>query len=76
MTPASYWWARFAAAALVRLCHYVAGGLSALEVLLYVDDHITLASDKAGIVTAGMLIFFLNALGVPWHWDKCRGDPG
>ena len=73
VTSASYWWARFAAAALVRLCHYVAGNQHPLDILLYVDDHIMLACDKAGITLCGTLIFFLSALGVPWRWDKGRG---
>jgi hypothetical protein len=73
VTSASYWWARFAAASLVRLCHYVAGNQHPLDIMLYVDDHIMLACDKLGIVLCGMLIFFLSALGVPWRWDKGRG---
>ena len=73
MTSASYWWARLAAALLVRLCHYVAGNRVPIDILLYVDDHIMLTSSKAGIVLSGMLIYFLVALGVPWRWDKCRG---
>jgi hypothetical protein len=73
VTSASYWWARFAAAALVRLCHYVAGNKHPLDILLYVDDHIMLAVDTGGIISCGTLIFFLSALGVPWRWDKGRG---
>ena len=73
MAPAAYWWGRFAVATLVRLLHYLAGSETGLEILLYVDDHITLACDKAGIVLSGALLYFLVALGVPWRWDKCRG---
>ena len=73
MTSASYWWARLAAALLVRLCYYVAGNRVPLDIMLYVDDHIMLATGKAGIVLSGMLIYFLVALGVPWRWDKGRG---
>ena len=73
VTSASYWWERFAAAALVRLCHYVAGNQHPLDILSYVDDHIMLAADKMGIILCGTLIFFLSALGVPWHWGKGRG---
>jgi hypothetical protein len=73
MTSASYWWARLAAALLVRLCYYVAGNRVPLDIMLYVDDHIMLATGKAGIVLSGMLIYFLVALGVPWRWDKSRG---
>ena len=73
MASAAYWWGRVAAATLVRLCHYLAGNQVPLEILLYVDDHIMLACDKAGIVLAGTLIYFLSSLGVPWRWDKSRG---
>ena len=34
LTSGGYWWARFAAAALVRLSHNVAGPQAALELLL------------------------------------------
>ena len=50
IASAGYWWARFAAATLVRLCHYLAGNRHLLDILLYVDDHIMLACDKMGIV--------------------------
>jgi hypothetical protein len=75
MSPAAYWWGRFAAAALVRLGHYVAGAKSALELLLYVDDFLMLPFDKEGIVLSGALIYMWTALGIPFRWDKCRGGP-
>ena len=56
MSPAAYWWGRFAAASMVRLGHYVAGAASGLELLLYVDDFIMFPFNKEGIVTAGSLI--------------------
>ena len=73
MGSAAYWWGRFSAATLVRLCHYLAGNVVPLEVMLYVEDHLMLVCDKAGIILAGVLIHFLTALGVPWRWDKGRG---
>jgi hypothetical protein len=73
MSPAAYYWARFAAAVVVRLGHYVAGKEVALELLLYVDDFLMLPYDKASIVLSGALIYLWVALGVPFRWDKCRG---
>jgi hypothetical protein len=73
MGSAAYYWGRFAAAVIVRLCCYLMGKAAGLDVLLYVDDLLILAGDKAGIIFAGVLIYFLMALGVPFRWDKCRG---
>ena len=73
MSPAAYYWARFAAAVIVRLGHYVAGKGSALELLLYVDDFLMLPYDRASIVLSGALVYLWVALGVPFRWDKCRG---
>ena len=73
MSPAAYWWGRFAAAALVRLGHYVAGAASEQEILLYVDDFLMIPFNKEGIVMAGVLIYMWTALGIPLRWDKCRG---
>ena len=38
MTPASYHWSRAAAGVIVRLTHYLLGGLLPLELLLFSDD--------------------------------------
>ncbi len=73
MTPAAYWWGRFAAAVIARLCHYLMGSSAGLEMLLYVDDLFLISGDKAGIVLSGLLVYFLMVLGVPFRWDKCRG---
>ena len=73
MSPAAYWWGRFAAAVLVRLGHYVSGAKSSLELLLYVDDFLMLPFDREGIVLTGALIYMWVALGVPFRWDKSRG---
>ena len=70
---AAYYWARFGAAVLVRLLHYIAGEDGSLEVLLYVDDFLLLPFDAQGVVLSGALIFLLVALGAPLRWDKCRG---
>jgi len=73
MGSAAYYWARFGAAALVRLGHYVAGPDGSFELLLYVDDFLMLPCDLAGLVFAGALIFLWTALGIPFKWAKCRG---
>ena len=70
---AAYWWARVGAAILVRLPHYIAGPSCATEQLLYVDDHLQLASTPEGVEFMGAFLFLLVALGVPLRWDKCRG---
>ena len=73
MGSAAYWWGRFAAATIVRLAHYLAGPSSNVEVLLYVDDLLILASCRDEVLFCGALFYVLTALGIPFRWDKCRG---
>ena len=68
-------WGRFAAAAVVRLSYYLAGQGSSLEILIYVDDLLMLATNKAEIIFAGALLFTIVAFGIPLRWDKCLGGP-
>ena len=73
MTPAAYYWGRAAAAAIVRLPHYLLGSDFGLELELYVDDFLFVLDSQAQIEAAGFLIFVFTALGIPFHWSKFRG---
>jgi len=75
VASAGCWWARFAAAGLVRLAHYVAGPGWTRELLLYVGDFLMLPFDREGIALAGALIFLWVAFGIPLRWGNCRGGP-
>ena len=68
MGSAAYWWARSAAAMLIRLPHYLLGPDLLLELLLYVDDFLILARTGPQVEAAGFLIFVFVVLGVPFSW--------
>ena len=70
---AAFWWGRAAAAVLVRLVHYVAGGTHPIEALLYADDLWQGARDDRGRAMIVAALLLLTALGVPWSWRKFRG---
>ena len=60
-------------ALVVRLAHYLFGEGHLLEVLLYANDFLYLATDKATVEGIALVIFVLTALGFPFRWDKFRG---
>ena len=73
MGSAAYFWARFAAGAQVRLGHYILGGDFALDLLLFVDDFLSMAENRAQIEACGFLIFFWLVLGFAFRWSKFKG---
>ena len=73
MASAAYFWARAAAAIVVRLPHLVLRGVDFLEILLYVDDFILLAPTPTQVKLIGVTLFLLVVLGTPFRWDKFRG---
>ena len=73
MAPAAYHWARASGAIMVRLVLYLLGHAGPFEAMLYVDDFLFMSTDKHQVEHIGMVVFFLEALGVPFRWDKFRG---
>ena len=73
ITSAPYWWSRLAAASIVRLGHYVLGPRYPLELLLFSDDYLAVASSKDEVRAMVYLIFVWSALGIPFGWKKFRG---
>ena len=72
-TSAGYWWARVAAALLVRLFYYILSLAGDQDALLYADDLFTTAGTKQEIVDIGAMLLIWEALGTPWKWRKFRG---
>lgn len=70
---AAYWWARAAAAVVVRFPHYFLGPDFLLELLLYVDDFAIIAKSPDQVDAIGFMVFVLSAVGVPFSWKKFRG---
>ena len=73
MGSAAYYWARTAAALVVRLPHALMGPDFLEELALYVDDFLIIAGSQAQVEAMGLIIFILVALGTPFRWDKFRG---
>ena len=73
MASAAYYWPRFAAGAVVRLIHYLLGDGCGLEVLLYVDDFLFLMHSQREVESAGLAIYFLLVIGIPFRWKKVKG---
>jgi hypothetical protein len=76
MTPASYHWARAAAGAIVRLTHYLLGGLLPLELLLFSDDFLFLADSKPQVEDIGLALFMMALIGIPFRWKKFKAGSG
>lgn len=73
MGSAAYFWARFSAGAQVRLAHYFLGGDFPLDLLLYVDDFLSMAENRAQIEASGFLVFVWLVLGFKFRWSKFKG---
>ena len=72
VSSAGYWWARVAAALLVRLFHYILSPAGDQDALLHADDLFTTVGTKQEIVDIGAMLLIWEALGTPWKWCKFR----
>ena len=72
VASAGYWWGRLAAA-VMRARHYALGHLFSLWSLLYADDGTDIACSSYWERPLMLGLLFMQILGVPLSWKKCRG---
>ena len=44
-----------------------------MDILMYVDDLLILASSKEEVIFAGAFFLLISAIGIPMRWGKTRG---